>query len=392
MKKTLLWLVMVVIIFSMVVSFSLIGCKEKVAPAEEEVATEEAPAELVMEEYTFGLSLWANSDPLSQAIIRNCEFAAGVLGSKYDVAVDGFEPDNQVSNVENFIAKGVDAIAICPCTNAVVAKLVELCDEAEIPLTLAFRKITDPDIKDFALASDYYLGNSHEDEGAVGYSLGEILAEKGCKNVGIINYNHGDTTAEARYAGYVEAFDEFGVNIVAEQWEILTADKAAAAVESFIAAFPELDGVAVVGGGGGPLEGAITAIKNNNKLGEILVTGCDFGPDLLKNLQNQEVAAMSGGHWVDPFYTFILSYNYVSGTPLSDKAETITLNPLFIKSEEEATNYEKWCKGDVLPYTAEEIKNMIVSYNPDFTLDDLKGIASKYSLEDVMTRHEGLVE
>ena len=52
MKKTLLWLVVVLVSFSMVASFSLTGCKEEkavaaeeeAAPAEEEVV-EEAPAE-----------------------------------------------------------------------------------------------------------------------------------------------------------------------------------------------------------------------------------------------------------------------------------------------------------------------------------------------------------
>jgi len=345
-----------------------------------------------MKEFTFGLSLWSNSDPLSKNVIRMYEFAAKSLGSKVIAAADGFEPGKQVASVENFISRGVDSVAICPCIDAVIPKLVKICEDAKVPLTLVFRTINDPQIKDYVFSSKYFLGDCHEDEFEVGYNLGKILADKGCKNVAIINYQHGDTTAENRYNGYVKAFNEFNVKVLAEQWGILTADKAAAASENFIAAFPELDGIAVVGGGGGPLEGTVTAIKNNNKLGKILVTGCDFGPTLKDNLEKKEVSAMSGGHWVDPFYTFILAYNYVSGNPLSSKPEEIVMKPLFMASVEDADNYAKWCQGDLLPYTEEEIKNMTKVFNSGMTIDKLKEIAWNYSLEDVMKRHEGLVK
>jgi ribose transport system substrate-binding protein len=395
MKISLITLISVLLVSSLLV-FGIVSCQAE--PSAEEVAeepaeeAEEPASEIEMEEYTFGISLWSNDDPLSKNVIELYEFGADSLGSEVVAAADGFEPDNQVSNVENFISMGVDSVAICPCADAVVGKLVKICDDAQVPLALVFRTINDPEVREYAYSSEYFVGYCHEDELEVGYNLGKILVDKGCKNVAIINYQHGDTTAEARYSGYIKAFEEFDVNVVAEQWEILTADKAAAATESFIASFPELDGIAVVGGGGGPLEGTVTTIKNQNKLGEILVTGCDFGPTLKENLEKQEVAGMSGGHHTDPFFTFILSYNYVSGTPLSDEPAEIVMKPLFIGSVEDAENYEKWVIGDLLPYTEDEIKNMIKTYNPDFTLEELQDIAWDYSLEDVMTRHEGMLE
>jgi ribose transport system substrate-binding protein len=404
MKRRIVTKLSILIICSLLVL--VVGCQaestEEVAEEIEEVAEEseeevaeeieEPVSEVETEKYTFGLSLYANDDPLASEIIRLYEFAANSLGSEAVFAVDSFDPDQQIANIENFISMGVDSITIPPCSDAVVGKLVKICDDAKVPLTLSFRSIVDPEIREYAYSSEYFLGYCHEDEFEVGYNLGKILADKGCKNVAVINYQHGDTTAEARYNGYMDAFEEFGVNVVAEQWEILTADKAAAATESFIASFPELDGIAVVGGGGGPLEGTVTTIKNQNKLGEILVTGCDFGPSLKENLENQEVAGMSGGHHTDSFYAFILSYNYVNGTPLSDEPEDIVMKPLFIDSVEAVENYEKWIVGDLFPYTEEEIINMTKTHNPEFTLEDLREIAWNYTIDDVMERHEGMLE
>ncbi len=337
--------------------------------------------------YLFGVSIWADSGPLSKKVISNLRYTADVLGAEVEIAVDGFKPDDQVSNIENFIARGCDAVMICNCTDAVVPKIVKLADEAEVPLALYFRMIDDPEIRSYAESSPYFIGNVHEDEIAVGYNLGKALADKGCRNAVIINYNKGDTTAGNRYIGYKKAFEETGVNLLGEQWDILDAEPAANAAESFIAAFPELDAIAVGGGGGGPLAGTIRAVKNHNKIGQISITASDFGPDIEESLRNQEVAAMSGGHWTDPFFTFILLYNYVDGHPLSDTTETITMQPIYLTSVEEAKDYTKWCM-DEPPYNENEIKNMTVRYNKSFTLSDLREIADAYSLEDVMERHQ----
>lgn len=336
--------------------------------------------------YIFGISLWADSGPLAKDVIDICRFAAETLGSKLEVVVDGFVPERQVANIENFIARGVDAIIIPPCADAVVPKLVKLCEDAQVPLVFGFRSINDPAAREYAEKSKYYLGNCHEDEESVGYNLGKILAEKGSKNAVIINYNRGDTTAEARYRGYVKAFEETGVTLLGEQWDILTADKSANAAESFIAAFPELDAIAIGGGGGEPLEGAIQAVKKNNKIGAIQITASDFGPNLLENVQNQEISAQSGGHHTDALFAFMLAFNFVDGTPLSDKSETLTMDPIYVSSVEEVQDYFKYCV-EQKPYSPEEIKNMTVRYNPDFTFEKLKEIAANYSLKDLKARH-----
>ena len=76
----------------------------------------------------------------------------------------------------------------------------------------------------------------------------------------------------------------------------------------------------------------------------------------------------------------------MDGYPLSNKTETITMQPIYLTSVAEARDYMKWCM-DQPPYNEEEIKNMTVRYNSSFTLSEFRKIAAAYSLEDVMKRH-----
>ena len=63
------------------------------------------------------------------------------------------------------------------------------------------------------------------------------------------------------------------------------------------------------------------------------------------------------------------------------------MEPLYLSSVEEAREYQKWCLDDH-PYNEDEIKNMTVRHNKDFSIEALRKIAASYSLEDVIAPHK----
>lgn len=373
------------------------------APAESSAAaSSEAPAESPEEASSdggelptgikVGVSAWDNTGALGLEVDEYCQLAAKALGCEFTFLVDGFDPDTQIANVENLIASGCQAVYLCNSSEAILPKLISICEEAEVYLGLFMREIVDDDVRALAEESPYFVGVTHEDEFNVGYLLGLALADKGSTKVGFITWNRGDATNEARYAGYKKAFEETDVEIVAEKWEVTTAQQAAEATESFLAAYPEMDGLVACGGGGEPLEGVMSTLKNHDKTGEIPLVSSDFGPNIAEQLKNGEISAMTGGHAVDALYEMMLLYNYATGYPLSDEGYIEILDtPIVLASHEEALAYDKWCKGDIKAYTEEEIRMMAKAYNPDFTLDELKAIAVAYSVEDVAARHADLV-
>ena len=50
-------------------------------------------------------------------------------------------------------------------------------------------------------------------------------------------------------------------------------------------------------------------------------------------------------------------------------------------------NYYQYVEGESFPYNEEEIRDMVKYFNPDMTIDKLKGIAGSYSVDDVVARH-----
>jgi ribose transport system substrate-binding protein len=339
-----------------------------------------------------GVSIWGTADPLGKTVSGMIDYAADALGVEVEYAATNFDTDAVVSSVENLVASGCKGIIICNSADGQMPKVIKTCQDNGVYLAQFFRTISDEDVKALADQSDYFVGRTCENEYDVGYNLGLIMADKGCKNVGIISYNHGDLTAETRYTGYVAAFKEKGINILAEQWECLTAEEGATAANSFLSSYPELDGIAVVGGGGEPLSGTMNAIENNGKTGKIVVVSTDFTTTLAEDLEAGKVSAMSGGHWTDPFFSFMLVYNAINGA--YDPAEfPIEINHpmIYVSSPDDYRNYQKWFEGEIPPFNTEEIKNLAITFNPQTTLDDLKAAAANLSLEDVMTRHEGQI-
>ena len=158
-----------------------------------------------------------------------------------------------------------------------------------------------------------------------------------------------------------------------------------------LAAFPEMDGIVACGGGGEPLAGIMSAMENQGVVGKIPLVSSDFGPDIAAQLQSGEISAMTGGHAPDALFCFMLLYNAITGYRVDEDYVEISLTPIVLASYEDAVEYDKWCKGDIIGYTEEEIRNMAKVYNPDFTIDELKAIAAAYTVEDVATRHAGLV-
>jgi ribose transport system substrate-binding protein len=338
-----------------------------------------------------GVSIWNYTDGLGNDIYNFLTYTAKALDCEVVFDANSFVTEKIITSVENLTAAKCDAIIVCNSSDGVMPKLVKTCENSGVYLAQFFRTIHDPAVAKMVNASKYYIGCTHEDEVKTGYDLGKALQKMGCKKVTIISWNHGDPTAEDRYKGYMKAFKEGNITVLAEQWEILTAEDSAAATERFVAAYPELDAIVVVGGGGEPLAGCISALKNLGKTGKIKVATTDFIPTLREDLEAGRISAINGGHWADPFFSFMLAYNVVTkGYKLTKPAEILN-NMLTVSSVAEMDAFNKWFMGKVPPYSAEEIRNFAVSYNPKATLADLINAAKVLSVADVAKRHAGLV-
>lgn len=380
---------------TLVLSTILMGCgSQKNTGETKEQQTEEAYSETAQtsdklpEKLKIGVVIWSTTDDLGGASARLLNYASDIIGCEMVYNTNISSPESQITATENLIAAGCNAIAICNYSDDILPKITSLCEENEVYFTLIWRSISDPEVKEIVEASPYYLGNTCESEEETGYMMGESFHNMGCENIAVITMEKGDATADARDAGFDRACEEFGMNRISEvRNNTLTAEETTKAVENFLASFPELDGIFVTGGSNTILEGVIQALALHNKTGEVKVACIDFISDLDKYIEEGAIDAISGGHFVDPLFSYMLMVNKLAGTPLSDNCEQIDLNFINLQSPEDARNYYKYCEGDSYPYNEEEIRSMVKYFNPDMTIDKLKEIAAAYSIDDVVSRH-----
>ena len=154
--------------------------------------------------------------------------------------------------------------------------------------------------------------------------------------------------------------------------------------EQFVNTHPDMDALIVAGGGGDPLVGSIGQLKNMGKTGQISVVSTDFLPDLAEQLSTSGMFAESGGHFCDPLYAFILTYQACTGKLQVKDGEfgyEIKFPYVYVSSSEEYAEYEKYFVNDA-PYNDDEIKALA---EDDFS--KLNSAAEALSIEDVKKRH-----
>lgn len=349
-----------------------------------------ASAEEKTDDITIGVSIWGTSDPLGASCKKILDAEAEALGVKLVYVEQSLKSEEVVSSVENLCASGAQGVIICNSADAEMAKAIPICEKNEVYLAQFFRKITDEQVTAMAEQSKYFLGETHEDEEQNGYDLCKILVEeKGSRDIGMLSYRVGDATASARIAGYQKYVEEWNENnpddqvklgdVVDDKW---TAEEARQAVENMIDADSNMDGLVVVGNATS-LEGALNAVKAKNLVGKINVVSTDFTDDLGTQLENEEIAAMSGGHYADPYFSLMMVYNAIRGKFVKEDGKLFEIKfPMMdVASVDDYNNYNTYFV-DSLPYNADETIE-----NAEKSFEDLQATAAALSIDEVAERH-----
>ena len=349
-------------------------------------------AEIANEDITIGVSIWSSTDVLGSQCKRIIDKAAAALGVNVQYVDQGHVSEQVTASVDTLCAAGCQGIIICNSADSEMMSAINTCNNEGVYLAQFFRVISEeanPDIYELAKASDYYVGAVHENEPENGEKLVNILLDKGCRNIGLIGWEQGDATWLGRWEGYqagVEAWNEAHPDDQAKlsdpQYAGTTSEGGAKAADALMAADPDLDALIPAGGGGEPLQGAISAVEKAGKTDSIAIVSTDFLPDLGERLENGSMAGESGGHYCDPLFAFMMVYNAIKGnyTDFAGTFNDVLFPYLYVASPEDYADYETYFV-DQLPYTSEELVAMA-----DLSLEDLAATAANLSIEDAAAR------
>ena len=333
----------------------------------------------------------ANTDPTWISIYNNVKAAVESAGGELVNVVTDNSADGLIDNISELISRDVDGILFMPASDSLLPAVDAMCADAGVYWGTMFRTISDDDIREAMYDSEWFAGGCNEDDETCASNIVKSMADMGVTDLGVINIAKGDTSSDLRDKGAAEGAEEAGVNILNTTYDITVTTDMTKTIESYIAAYPEMNGILVLGTySGGAIPTIEKALADHGKAGDIKVGRIDFETTLGDYLKEGTFHVSYGGQQqIDPLVSAVILVNKVIGTPIVEYGPTNIITPyLELTTADEADQFNEYFLGDEPVYTSDEIKEkMIKFYNADIDMDYMNDLISTFSIADVVERH-----
>ncbi|HEY1790348.1 MAG TPA: sugar ABC transporter substrate-binding protein [Verrucomicrobiae bacterium] len=255
------------------------GCGQKTGttPPPPNTSTPQAPKQI-----TIGITY----QDLQDEFIINLQDAVRAEAKKLNVNLiesDGQgHAENQISQAQDFIAKGVDAIILNPYDKNGSAPAVNLAVKAHKPIVVLNAIVSNLD------KANAYVGSEDAKAGQIeAQRIVDVLHGKG--NVVIIHGPNGHSAEVQRSEGIREVLAKNpDIKVVAEQTANWDRAQALNLMQNWLASGQKID--AVIAQNDEMALGALKAVEAAGKQGEIAVIGIDAIPDALKAVADGKMA------------------------------------------------------------------------------------------------------
>ena len=221
---------------------------------------------------------------------KGVEEEAEAKGVKVDLYAAQSEEDleGQLTILESCISKGYKGIGIAPLSSVNVLPGIGEATEKGITIVDIDEKFDEQELENQGGATVAYVAT---DNVAVGNKGGQYIVDnvdEGAQ-VAIIEGKSGNQSSEDRAEGARKAFEDAGLDIIGSQaadWDRQTALDIAT---TYIQQNPDLKGIYCCNDG--MALGAIQAVINADKVGEILVVGTDGDSEAVESIAAEQLSA-----------------------------------------------------------------------------------------------------
>jgi inositol transport system substrate-binding protein len=267
--KTRKILVAVVLVGCLLAGISIAAGSEKEQEGEEQVVIG---------------ALWQNmQNEFLKEIQAGARRRAEELGIKLHEADGQGQPELQISQCENYLAMGVDAVILHPYDKSGCAPIVDMCNDAGTPIILCNSRT---DNMDEALA---FVGSDDVNAGEIEM---QFIAEKigGRGTIVIIHGPNGHSAEINRTTGNYNILERYpDIEVLAEQTANWDRAQAMTLTENWLTSGMQLS--AVVAQNDEMALGALMAVEAVGKQDEIFVIGIDAIADALKAVKSGRLDA-----------------------------------------------------------------------------------------------------
>lgn len=216
------------------------------------------------QKYTIGASLLTQQHPFYLELADAMKKQAAKEGAKLDLSIANQDLNKQISDVEDFVSKKVNAIILSPVDSKGVKAAVLKANAAGIPVITV----------DIAASGVGVTSHVATDNYAGGVKAGELMAKAtgGKGKIGVLHYPTVQSVVD-RVEGFKKALSAYpDLKIVSIQPGITRAE-ALAASQNMLQANPDLAGI--FGFGDDAALAALASVKAAKKLGQVKVVGFD---------------------------------------------------------------------------------------------------------------------
>ena len=198
-----------------------------------------------------------------------------------------WDAGKQLSQVENFIVKKVDAIMLCAADNMALLPAVKLCNDANIPLISFTNSLgTDPEGKYAGVVS--YIGRSEIGAGIIQGEMAELLLGDKEASIVLIEGNPGTAPQRMREEGFLKVAAKHPNWTIVEKRPIegWTKEGSLAFMEAFLQSGRKVDLVSCQW-----WSGAIAAAMALEEAGVtgVYVTGLEYAKELVPYIKEGKV-------------------------------------------------------------------------------------------------------
>jgi ribose transport system substrate-binding protein len=233
------------------------------------------------EEFTFGVVVNNADHPSITAMNQGMQDEAAIYGVELVILDPAFDPQKQVSMIDNLIAQGVDALLVNAVDPAAVVPSLRKASEAGIPVIM---NNADTNEEGHQYTETFVTTDTYGQGFAVGEAMRAVM-EPNSKMV-IISGKPGQSGVAERIQGAKDAVEGTGIEFIAEQPAEWSKDKALTVMQDFLTRYPDLNGVyalddpmalgalqAIKAAGRDDLLGKVFGVNGNKEACEAIANG-----------------------------------------------------------------------------------------------------------------------
>lgn len=279
-----------------------------------------------------------------------------------DLANNEFKADKVISDLQNQLTSGTDGVLFLGMTQTIFPTAAQLCQQSKVPFVFHANVPAEADMA--AIQSNpYYAGSVIAQEYSAGKAIGEIAASDGNRTAIISAAALGDYTHDSRIAGFTDAFEAGGGEVL---YVSHSADPSEGVQKAndFMTAYPDADMVYCAGGD--YVSATISAMASQTSV-HYKVYGTDLSPEVAQCILDGTAEAVNGGQWISGSLAAALLVNRLDGHPILNENGQAplfdNLNLILLDKSNAQGFIDLMTSGGLL--TKEDFDTLLYRSNPD---------------------------